>query len=265
MKQAGGTFGAAYRVQVLDRALRLLDVLAAEGNLAPGEISSRLALHKSTVHRLLAVLERNEYVERHQGNGRYSLGFKLIELGTSASSRLDLCEVARPILDDLMEQTGETAHIGILSQGAVVSIADSESYKTLRTPSTVGRRTPAHCSSQGKVLLAEMELPQVQAFVRANGLKPYTRLTIRTMRRLQQELEDVRRNGYAIDDQEFEEGLKCIGAPIRDRSGAVIAGISVAGPAIRLRVERMPALINTVVKAADRISAALGYRNAAAI
>ena len=102
MKQADGTLGTAYRVQVLDRALRILDVLAAEGQLAPGEISSRLALHKSTVHRLLAVLEQNEYVERHQGNGRYSLGFKLIELGTRASSRLDLCEVARPILDDLM-------------------------------------------------------------------------------------------------------------------------------------------------------------------
>jgi DNA-binding IclR family transcriptional regulator len=82
------------------------------------------------------------------------------------------------------------------------------------------------------------------------------------MRRLQQELEDVRRNGYAIDDQEFEEGLKCIGAPIRERSGAVVASISIAGPAIRLRAERMPALINTVVKAAARISAALGYRNA---
>jgi IclR family transcriptional regulator, KDG regulon repressor len=264
MKQAGGAFGTAYRVQVLDRALRILDVLAAEGQLAPGEISSRLTLHKSTVHRLLAVLVQNEYVERHQGNGRYSLGFKLIELGTRASSRLDLCEVARPILDDLMEQTGETAHIGILSQGAVVSIADSESYKTLRTPSTVGRRTPAHCSSQGKVLLAEMDLPPLRAFVRANGLKPYTRLTIRTIRRLQQELENVRRNGYAIDDQEFEEGLKCIGAPIRDRSGVVVAAISVAGPAIRLGVERMPALISIVAGAAARISGALGYRPLAA-
>ena len=139
-----------YHVQVLDRALRILDVLAAEDELGPGEIALRLSLHKSTVHRLLSVLEKNAYVDRSPANGKYSLGLKLIELGTHASSRLDLCELAGPVLDRLMERTGETAHIGILSQGAVISIADSESYKTLRTPSTVGRRNPAHCSSQGK-------------------------------------------------------------------------------------------------------------------
>src|SRR5262245_31945605 len=188
MKHDDGGSPAAYRVQVLERALRILDALASEGQLAPSEISSRVDLHKSTVHRLLAVLEKNEYVDRHPGNGRYSLGYKLIELGTRASSRLDLCEIARPVLDQLMENTGETAHIGILSQGAMVSIVDSESYKTLRTPSTVGRRTPAHCSSQGKIILAEMKPPELQAFVRRNGLKGYTRLTIRNIRRLKQEL-----------------------------------------------------------------------------
>lgn len=251
--------GETYRIQVLDRALRVLDVLAANGQLAPSEISSRLALHKSTVHRLLAVLERNEYVDRHKGNGRYSLGYKLIELGTRASARLDLCELAGPILDALMERTGETAHIGILSQGTVVSIADSETYKTLRTPSTVGRRTPAHCSSQGKVLLAELQQAEFQAFVRANGLKSYTQLTICSIGKLQRELEEVRRRGYAVDNQEFEEGLKCIGAPIRDRSGTAVASISIAGPAVRLRPERMPALISAVQHAAARLSAALGH------
>jgi DNA-binding IclR family transcriptional regulator len=260
MKQDAFSSAAAYRVQVLERALGILDALAAHGQLAPSEISSKLDLHKSTVHRLLAVLEKNEYVDRHKGNGRYSLGYKLIELGTRASSRLDLCELAGPILDALMQQTGETAHIGILSQGAVVSIADSESYKTLRTPSTVGRRTPAHCSSQGKVLLAEMKLPDLRAFVRDNGLKGYTRLTIRNISRLQRELENVRRDGYAVDDQEFEEGLKCIGAPIRDRTGTVVASISIAGPSMRLRPERMPSLIDAVQSSASRLSSALGYK-----
>jgi len=130
------------------------DENANRSTLNDWEIASRLSLHKSTTHRLLAVLEESGYVERSAANGKYSLGMKLIELGTRASSRLDLCELAGPVLDRLMERTGETAHIGILSQGAVISIADSESYKTLRTPSTVGRRNPAHCSSQGKVLMA---------------------------------------------------------------------------------------------------------------
>ena len=248
-----------YRVQVLERALGILDELALQDQLAPGEIASRLSLHKSTAHRLLAVLEKSGYVERSAANGKYSLGMKLIELGTRASSRLDLCELAGPVLDRLMERTGETAHIGILSQGAVISIADSESYKTLRTPSTVGRRNPAHCSSQGKVLMAGLSSTELRAFIGANALKKFTRRTISTLAALQREVAQVRQQGYAIDDQEFEEGLKCVGAPIRDRFGSVVAAISVAGPAMRLSEARMPDLIGVVVDAAAGLSRALGY------
>jgi DNA-binding IclR family transcriptional regulator len=159
-----------------------------------------------------------------------------------------------------MEKTGETAHIGIMSHGTVISIADSEGYKTLRTPSTVGRQTPVHCSSQGKVLLAEMDPEQLRAFVRRNGLKAFTPVTVRGIGALERELREVRRRGCAIDDQEFEEGLKCIGAPIRDRTGAVVAAISIAGPAVRLKLERMPRLIEAVLEGAARLSTALGYR-----
>jgi DNA-binding IclR family transcriptional regulator len=199
-------------------------------------------------------------VDRSHANGRYSLGLKLIELGTRASSRLDLCELAGPILDRLMEQTGETAHMGILNHGAVISVADSESYKTLRTPSTVGRRTPVHCSSQGKVLLAEWNSTEVKSFVRLHGLKSFTRHTIRNVSELQRELIRVREQGYAIDDEEFEEGLKCIGAPIRDHTGNVVAALSIAGPAVRLRPDRMPGLIESVMDAAGRLATALGYK-----
>ena len=254
--------GPDYKVQVLDRALGILDTLAAEGHLAPSEIAARMGLHKSTVHRLLVVLARSEYVDRDPLSGRYSLGLKLVELGTRASARVDLCELAQPILDRLMQQTGETAHMGILSHGTVVSIADSESYKTLRTPSTVGRRTPVHCSSQGKALLAEFEPAQLRAFLRTYPLKRFTSLTICSVNALEQELARVRENGYAIDDQEFEEGLKCIGAPVRDRSGSAVAALSVAGPAIRLRPERMPGLVRAVRTAAASFSSALGYRPA---
>src|SRR5260370_15897419 len=109
---------AEYRVQVLDRALSILDVLATENQLAPAAISARIGLHKSTVHRLLSVLERNEYLYRDPMSGRYSLELRLIELGTRASARLDLSVLARPMLDRLMQETGETAHIGILDHGA---------------------------------------------------------------------------------------------------------------------------------------------------
>jgi len=249
-----------YRVQAIDRALAIIDALAVEGELAPSEISLRVSLHKSTIHRLLAVLERSEYVDRNPLSGQYSLGLRLVELGTRASARLDLCELARPILDRLMQQTGETAHIGILSHGTVVSIADSETYKTLRTPSTVGRRTPAHCSSQGKALLAEFSSLQLRAFVRSYPLKRFTRVTICRIGDLESELAKVRRNGYAIDEQEYEEGLKCIGAPVRDRTGWTVAALSIAGPSIRLPGERMPELVHAVQDAAACLCSALGYR-----
>src|SRR5258706_10998829 len=109
---------AEYRVQVLDRALSILDVLATENQLAPAAISARIGLHKSTVHRLLSVLECNEYFYRDPMSGPYSLGLRLIELGTRASARLDLSVLARPMLDRLTQETGETAHIGILDHGA---------------------------------------------------------------------------------------------------------------------------------------------------
>jgi len=206
------------------------------------------------------VLESYGYIDRGAANGKDSLGMKLIELGTKASSRLDLSELAGPVLDRLMERTGETAHIGILSQGAVVSIADSESYKTLRTPSTVGRRNPAHCSSQGKVLMAALDPKELRTFLGQNPLRKFTQRTIPSMAALNRELAKVRQQGYAIDDQEFEEGLKCVGSPIRDRSGNVVAAISIAGPAMRLSAERMPGLIAVVVEAAVALSRALGYR-----
>ena len=261
MKRYSADGGAAdYKIQVLERALTILDTLAGEGRLASSEIGQRAGLHKSTAHRLLAVLARHQYVERDPVSGRYSLGLKLIELGTVASTGVDLCEAARPILDRLMQQTGETAHVGILSHGTVISIADSETYKTLRTPSTVGRRTPAHCSSQGKALLAEFPSAQLRAFVRKHPLKRFTRHSICRIGELERELDKVRRNGYATDDQEFEDGLKCIGAAVRDRRGAPVAALSIAGPAIRLSPERMPELTAAVKSAAVSLSSALGYR-----
>jgi DNA-binding IclR family transcriptional regulator len=110
------------------------------------------------------------------------------------------------------------------------------------------------------VLLAELNASEVRAFVRRNGLKAFTRHTIRNIGGLQRELIQVRGQGYAVDDQEFEEGLKCIGAPIRDHTGNVVAALSIAGPAMRLRPDRMPVLIGSVIEAAATLSTALGYR-----
>ena len=250
-----------YRIQVLDRVFGILNLLASENSeLTIAKLSSRLQLHKSTGHRLVAVLERNRYIERNPANGRYRLGLRLAELGMEAIARLDLREVARPELERLVEETGETAHLGVLREGKVTSVAHVESRHTLRTPVTVGHQAPAHCSSQGKAILAFLPLRDLREFVRAYGLRAYTKNTITRLSALRAELERVRGQGYALDNEELEEGLGCIGAPVRDHTESAVAAVSIAGPASRLGQDRMPQLIESVKSAASRLSALMGHK-----
>ena len=260
---AVGNRATTYRVQVLDRAFTILNALAQNGSeLGLAELSAALRLHKSTVHRLLMMLEQHRYVERDSSSGKYRLGWKLFELGMQAVARRDLFLLAPPVVEWLKAETGETAHLGILREGEVISVVNVEGQKTVRTPSTVGRRSPAHCTSLGKAILAFLPRQQVSEFVRTCGLRSYTRNTITGPSGLESELGRIRELGYAVDDEELEDGLRCIGAPVRDHTGRVVAAISIAGPAFRLGKESLPALAAAVKCAAARLSASLGHQQA---
>ncbi|HZQ52444.1 MAG TPA: IclR family transcriptional regulator [Bryobacteraceae bacterium] len=250
-----------YHVQVLDRVFRILDILTESGSgIGLPEIANRLDLHKSTAHRLMMVLEANRFVERNSVSGRYHLGSRLMELGLSAVSQLSVYEIALPHLRALVSETGETAHLAVLRDGQVVSLVSAESTQTLRTPVTVGSRTPAHCTSLGKSMLAFAPEEQVEAYLREQPLKSYTPKTITKISRFKAELKLIRERGYAIDNEEREVGLRCIGAPIWNSSGDVIAAVSIAGPAFRISDEQIPALSKAVVRTATRISTSMGYR-----
>jgi IclR family transcriptional regulator, KDG regulon repressor len=253
-----------YRVQVIDRALSIVNLLAASNHpLGAWEAGEKLGLNKSTVHRLLAVLEHHRFVERDLMSGKYRLGLKLAELGNIALSRFDLQASARPFVERLVEVTGETAHLGILQQNEVVSLVNVETQRSVRTPSTVGRRSPVHCTSQGKLLLAFQPQPLVDQMLRSYYFASYTKRTIRQSGAYRAELVKVRQAGFATDDEEFEEGLRCIGAPVRDHTGKVVAAISIAGPTFRITPERTPVLIQNVMSVAGALSEALGYHRAA--
>lgn len=252
-----------YKVQVLDRAFQILNLLADEKSGAGlMEIASRLKLHKSTAHRLIMVLEVSRFVEKNTVSGKYHLGSRLMELGLSAVSRLDVYEVAGPHLRTLVKETGETAHLAVLRDGQVVSLVNVESSQTLRTPATVGTRTPAYCTSLGKAMLAFAPPEHIEAFLRNRKLEAFTRKTITSPSRFKQELRSIQKLGYAIDNEEREPGLRCIGAPLWDSSGSVIAAISIAGPVFRIGDDRISDLAGIVMKVAARISASLGYRGA---
>jgi DNA-binding IclR family transcriptional regulator len=250
-----------YQVQVLDRALGILDLLAGESpELGPSEVSERTGLHKSTVHRLLQVLERHRLIEKIAQNGKYRLGLRLFELGSKAMTQFDLRERAQPYLKRLVLETGETAHICILDGDRMLSIANVESPRTLRTPSTIGHRTPLHCTSVGKALLAFLPEDEQSDLINQCELTDYTRHTITKPARLKAELKLIRQRGYAMDDEEIEEGLRCVGAPVMDHSGMVIAAMSIAGPAFRLTEARIPAVARSVIQAATELSVELGYK-----
>jgi DNA-binding IclR family transcriptional regulator len=250
-----------YQVQVLDRALAILDMLSSEGpDLALGEISEKLGLHKSTAHRLIMVLERHKLIERNSVNGRYRLGLKLFELGTKAVSQLDLRERARPFLDRLVLETSETVHLGILDDTEVVYLDKVEPARSVRMSSSVGRRNPAYCTAMGKATLAYLPDEQVEAVVRKHGLKAVTANTITSFLELKRELGAIRERGYAVDNEEIEEGVRCVGCVVRNFSGQPVAAISVSGPAFRVTKEKVKGLSGPVIAAARALSAELGFK-----
>jgi len=261
VKAAAEINDSPYQVQVLDRALGILDSLSNEGpELGPAELSEMLKLHKSTVHRLLMVLERHRLIERGPENGKYRLGMKLFELGSQAVAQLDLRERAQPYLERLVSETGETAHICVLNGDRMLSIVNVESSRTLRTPSTIGQRTPLHCTSVGKTILAFLPEDEADRLIDKCELTQYTARTLTTRARLKAELKLIRRRGYAMDKGEIEEGLRCLGAPVWDYSGKIVAALSIAGPAFRLTEGRIPAVSQAVLAAAKHLSEELGYR-----
>jgi IclR family transcriptional regulator, KDG regulon repressor len=250
-----------YRVQVLDRALAALDVLAnrsTECSLV--ELCTALRLHKSTVHRLLMVLEQHRLVDKNLETGRYRLGLKLFELGSKAIAALDLRDLARPYMIRLQRETQETVNLGILDQGDVLYIAKVDSRRTLRMAARVGHRYPAYCTSLGKAMLAGLVEHEVDAIARQCGLKAKTPTTLTTLEALKADLSRTRKRGYAIDNEENEEGARCVGAAIWDHRSRPQAAISVSAPAVRMDGTKLEAAAERVMRAASDISRELGYR-----
>jgi DNA-binding IclR family transcriptional regulator len=254
------TSKSPYKVQVLDRALAALGTLSnSSSDCSLAELCPALGLHKSTAHRLMMVLEQHRLVVKNPETGRYRLGLRLYELGSRAIDGLDLRGKARPYLDRLQERFGETVFFCILDEGQVFYVEKVESQRSVRTACTVGSRAPAYCTAVGKAMLSELPEAEISAIVRKSGLKAITAKTITTMALLKSELKTVRARGYAIDDEEKEDGLRCVGAVVRAHSRKLSAAMSISGPAFRMTKERIPEVGEALMQAASDLSAELGY------
>lgn len=255
------TKNSPYKVQVLDRALAALAILSdSSSDCSLAELCASLKLHKSTVHRLMMVLEQHRLVVKHPETGRYRLGLRLFELGSKAIDGLDLRGRARPYLNRLQQAFGETVFFCILDEGQVFYMEKVESQQSVRTACTVGSRAPAYCTAVGKAMLAELPDSEVHSIVRRWGLKTVTKNTITTESALKAELKAIRSRGYAIDDEEKEEGLRCVGSAVRAHSGKLVAAMSISGPAFRMTKERIPEVGRALLQAAGDLSVELGYQ-----
>ncbi len=219
------------------------------------EISRRVELNKSTTCRILRKLMQYRFIEQDPATGLYRLGIRLFELGNLVADNLKLGEVARPYLEALTERVGETSHFAILSGDRIVHLVRIESQQAIRVvPSRLGERYPFHCLSVGKAIVAFLSEEEREALLARAEFEKFTDRTITSRAAFEEELEEIRRCGYALDNEEFIEGIRCIGAPVRGYKGRVIGGISVAGPAMRLTSERIAELIPFVVETAAEIS-----------
>jgi DNA-binding IclR family transcriptional regulator len=251
--------GEHYRIQAIERAVTLLNAFSAEEpELGVTELASRVGLHKSTVHRFLVNLEAGGLVERNPRTGRYRLGIRIFELGGLVMQRMNLWEEALPFLEDLVGDTGETGHLAVLDNGEAIYIERVEARRALRIPAAVGKGYPVHATNLGKVLLADLPAEEVEAIVTERGLARFTGQTITTREDLTRELTLIRERGYAVDDEEYDEGLRCIGAPVFDHTGGVVAALGIGGPATRITPERVEGFADRVMQAAAGLSRRLG-------
>ncbi|MFL5736106.1 MAG: IclR family transcriptional regulator [Actinomycetota bacterium] len=247
------------QVQSVARAAGILELLAAEsGDIGVTELGRRLGVHKATASRLLSTLAEHGLVERHPATDKYRLGFGLIHLAGVAMAGLDLVQQARPILEDLAEKTSETVNLAVLDGDQVMHVDQIAGRRSVVSVSWVGRRTPVHCTSNGKVLLAFASEAERDRLL-AEPLERMTRNTVTDPAKLAKHLDDVRARGYAQTIEELEEGLNAVAAPVRGGNGDVIAAVSVAGPSFRMRPVELPRIARLTVDAANAISRRIGY------
>ena len=248
-------------VQAVARTLRILEVLAAEGELGLTDLAARVGVHKSTLYRFMCTLCDLGYARRDPDTERFSLRLKIFEIGSSVYARLDLVKLAMPTLERLSSATQETVHLAILDDGQLVYLSKIESTRSLRVSmqSRVGMTAPAYCTGIGKVLLAWSDNEFLEGYLKRCEFVRYTEHTIPDRLRLAAELQSTRNRGWAVDDEEHEYGVRCVAAPLRKKGGAVVAALSIAGPTVRMGRDRMESVRTLVCEAADEISAALGY------
>jgi DNA-binding IclR family transcriptional regulator len=250
-----------YIIQAVSHALDLLEQFHDDiDELGVTELSKRLKLHKNNVFRLLATLESRGYIEQNKATENYRLGLKSLELGQTFIKQMGLLRQAKPILDQIVADCNETSYVAIFKEEHSVYLDVVETDLTVRVVSRVGSRLPAFATAAGKVHLAHMSSEELAEMFPDKNLKTFTPTSIATRDELFAELKAVAEQGYALDNEELDAGVRCIAAPIRDYTRRIVGAISISGPSMRMSHERInDELIPLAIKASEELSTRLGY------
>jgi len=247
-------------VPALERGLAVLELVAKSRNgLTFSQVSQYFDFPKSSIHCLLVSLERLGYLQRLESSGRFVAGMNLVRLATVASHAIALRQKAAPLLTELAQRTALTAHMAVLENNEALLVAKVEPSGTRPVATWVGKRIDYHCTSLGKALIAWMSDEEIRSLVRERHMLRHNENTISTLARLKENLMATRAAGYAVDDEEEEIGIRCVGAPVLGISGRVEAAVSVSGTVEQIRLEDIPRMGGRLQEAAFEMSRRLGW------
>ena len=245
----------------VERALGMLEAVAHEPDgLSNAEISRKLKIPKSSASYILRTLEKQGYVNRDSQSGKYRVGLKILSLSRGALSGIDVREVALPIMRHLVEKTSLTCHLAILDGPEAVYIEKVEPPGFIRMDTWVGRRMRVHATSVGKALVAHIAQGRLEKILAEAGMEKRTPKTITTVPKFLKELEKVRTQGYAVDDEENNLDARCVGAPVFNQHGGIEASLGLSGTIHQVNAQTMPRILEALKDAARHLSMQLGYR-----
>ena len=249
------------KIKSICKAVDIIDLLAYSATpLSLSKITNELGIAKSTIHGIISTLVDVGYIAQEAETGRYFLGYKLFEIGSTVSRKWNERKIAYPYMQQLAEFTGNTIHLAFLDDGEVLYIGKQDSTGAIALASDIGLKLPAHCTGVGKVLLSGLTQYELKKLVRKRGLEKYTKYTITDIETLQREIDKVREQGFAADEQEYTEGLRCVAAPIYNNKGEITSALSIAGPLAQMLGSAYEIGKRRLIMATYEISKQMGYK-----
>jgi DNA-binding IclR family transcriptional regulator len=246
-------------VQSIGRAFSILEEVARNRDgIGLAELSKRVGLHNSTTFHLVKTMVSLGYIRQIKDSKRYRIGRPLFALAASALDEMEMVSMATPVLEDLSRDTGESSHFATRMSDAVVVMARTPGPGAFQLTDRVGVVRPAYCTALGKVILAALRDDQLERYLERVELAPLTAKTVTDPERIRREIKDVRRDGIAFDDGEFNEEVRCAAMPVRDFSGQVVGAVGISGPVWRLSLQALQGKARKLEQAAKRLSEAFG-------